>query len=220
MKRNIYFISIRLPALLPFQLYSMVTTGRLAIKHVITVFAGICFFSGVAIGAEHKSSEHEEQAEHRFSDRYVMEVDPAAKRQLGEDIYNEIVTFFNSAEDAIEKRDLKALLDLYSDNYKDGDKDKKSVEEIWTRIFARFETLITHHKMKLVNVSADKHMVIFRCSGLLLAEPEPKKGLVTIDNWALQDHVLVNEAGKWKLIGTYGTERKRLWFDKPMHPLF
>jgi len=47
-----------------------------------------------------------------------------------------------------------------------------------------------------------------------------QKGLITIDNWAQQDHVLVKEAGKWKLIGTYGPERKRLWFDKPMHPLF
>jgi len=32
--------------------------------------------------------------------------------------------------------------------------------------------------------------------------------------------VLVKEQGAWKLIGTYGHDRKRLWFDKPMHPLF
>ena len=54
-----------------------------------------------------------------------------------------------------------------------------------------------------------------------MGAPDPKKkGLITIDNWANQDHVLVKEGGKWKLIGTYGLERKRLWFDKPMHPLF
>ena len=149
-----------------------------------------------------------------------MEVDPAAKQQLGEDTYNEIMAFFRSAEKAIETKDLKALMDLYSENYKDGDHDKKSAEKIWARIFDRFETMATHHNMKLVNMSADKNMVVFRCSGLLLGVPDPKEGPITIDNWTLQDHVLVKEAGKWKLIGTYGIERKRLWFDKPMHPLF
>ena len=48
-----------------FQLDSIVTTGRLVIKQGIAMLAGVCLFSGVAIGAEHK-----------FSDRYSMEVDP------------------------------------------------------------------------------------------------------------------------------------------------
>ena len=192
-----------------FQLDSMVTTGRLVIKQGIAVLAGICLFSGVAIGAEHK-----------YSDEYVMEVDPAAKQQLGEDTFNEVMAFFHSAEKAIETKDLKALMDLYSENYRDGEHDKKSAEKIWTRIFARFETMATRHNMKLVTMAADKNMVVFRCSGLLLGVPDPETGPITIDNWTLQDHVLVKEAGKWKLIGTYGTERKRLWFDKPMHPLF
>ena len=214
-----------------FHIYSMVTIGRLVIKHVITILVGACLFSGVAIGAdsaaaigaEHKSADPKEQSElvdHKFADRFAIKLDPAAKQQLGEDLYNEILEFFDIAEDAIDNKDLKALMATYSENYKDGDKDKKSIEEIWQKIFARFARLVIHHNMKLITVSADKHMVILRSSGLLLAEPDPKKRLATIDNWSNQDLVLVNEDGKWKLIGTFGEERKRLWFDKPMHPLF
>jgi hypothetical protein len=49
--------------------------------------------------------------------------------------------------------------------------------------------------------------------------PDNEKWPVTIDSWNNQDQILVKEAGAWKLIGIYGPERKRLWFDKPMHPL-
>ncbi|MBI5658987.1 MAG: hypothetical protein HZC43_05415 [Nitrosomonadales bacterium] len=184
-----------------------VATGRFL--RVSAVAVGISLIPGAAAGTEH-----------RFSDRYFMEIDPAAKQQLGESVFNEVATFFHAAEKAIETKDLKALMELYSDNYKDGDHDKKSAEKIWERIFSRFGAMTTQHTMQIANVSADRNMVVLRCSGLLLGAPEPSKGLITIDNWAMQDHVLVKESGKWKLIGTYGTERKRLWFDKPMHPLF
>lgn len=193
---------------------SMATIIRLAIKNVIATLIGVCFTAGVAIGEEYK-----------LSDKHDLYVDYATEQQLGEQIFKELMVFFHDAEKAIETKDMNTLMDLYSDSYTDGEHDKKSAEEIWKRIFATFDKMATRHNMRLVKMAKDKNMVIFRCSGLLLGVPNPgakikQKGLVTIDNWAQQDHVLVKEAGKWKLIGTYGTERKRLWFDKPMHPLF
>lgn len=192
----------------------MDTIKRQLIKNGIAALAGVFFIAGNAIGEEHK-----------LSDKYTMAVDPAAKQQLGAQTYNEVMEFFHEAEKAIETKDLKMLMSLYSENYTDGEHNKKSAERIWERIFATFDMTSTRHNMQLVKMAEDKNMVIFRCSGLLLGVPNPnakmkQKGLITIDNWAMQDHVLVKEAGKWKLIGTYGTERKRLWFDKPMHPLF
>lgn len=196
------------------QIISMDATNFRLIKNVIASLAGAFFITGIAIGAEHK-----------LSDKYAMEVEPSAKQQLGEQTYSEVMAFFHEAEKAIETKDIKTLMSLYSENYTDGEHNKKSAEEIWERIFATFDMTSTRHFMNLVKVAEDKNMVIFRCSGLLLGVPKPdskmkQQGSITIDNWALQDHVLVKEAGKWKLIGTYGTERKRLWFDKPMHPLF
>lgn len=196
------------------QIICMAAISRRAIKNVIATLIGVCFIAGAAIGAEHK-----------LSDEYDMYVDPAAKQQLGEQTFNEVMVFFHEAEKAIETKDLKTLMGLYSESYTDGGHNKKSAEEIWGKIFATFEIMATRHNMQLVKISEDKNMVIFRCSGVLLGVPNPnakmkQKWPITIDNWAQQDHVLVKEAGKWKLIGTYGTERKRLWFDKPMHPLF
>jgi ketosteroid isomerase-like protein len=187
----------------------MVTIKRLAINYTIPILIGVLLVTGVANGEQHS-----------FSDKYSMKVDPAAKQQLGEEAFNEVMAFFHAAEKAIETKDLEALMDLYSENYRDGEHDKKSAEQIWSRIFSTFDTVATHHNMKLVSLSADKNTVILSCSGLLLGAPNTKKRLITVDNWTLQDHVLVKEAGKWKLIGTYGKDRNRLWFDKPMHPLF
>ncbi len=200
--------------MMSFQMISMATINRQAIKNVIATLVGVCFITGIAIGAEHK-----------LSDEHAMEIDPAAKQQLGEKTFSEVMAFFHEAEKAIEEKNIESLMSLYSENYTDGEHNKKSAKEIWERIFSTFEMTATRHNMQLVKMAEDKNMVIFRCSGLLLGVPNPntkmkQKGLITIDNWALQDHVLVKEAGKWKLIGTYGAERKRLWFDKPMHPLF
>lgn len=187
------------------------TLKHLPIMFIAPLLISVSLFSGAAIGEEHQ-----------ISDKYSMVVDPAAKQQLGEETYNEVMMFFHEAEKAIKAKDLAGLMALYSDNYGDGVHDKKSAEQIWRRIFSTFDSMSTQHNLKLGKVAADKNMVVFQCSGLLMGTPDPKtkKGLITIDNWANQDHVLVKEGGKWKLIGTYGPERKRLWFDKPMHPLF
>lgn len=187
------------------------TIKHLPIMFIAPLLISVSLFSGAAIGEEHQ-----------MSDKYSMVVDPAAKQQLGETTYNEVMMFFHTAEKAIETKDLAGLMALYSDSYGDGVHDKKSVEQIWKRMFDTFDAMSTQHNLKLGKVAADKNMVVFQCSGLLMGSPDPKikKGLITIDNWANQDHVLVKEGGKWKLIGTYGLERKRLWFDKPMHPLF
>lgn len=192
-----------------FRTNRMDTINRLAIMFGAPILIAASLFTGVAMGSEH-----------RLSDKYFMEVDPAAKQKLGEETFNEVMTFFQAAEKAIETKDLEALMELYSDNYSNGIHDKKAAKQIWERIFSTFDAMAMRHNMKLEKISAEKNMVIFQCNGLLLGVPDIKKGPITIDNWNNQEHVLVKEAGKWKLIGTYGPERKRLWFDKPMHPLF
>lgn len=189
---------------IPAYLLSMILFGSLLMT----------LMTGLAVGGDHG-----------LSDRYSMKVDPSAKKELGEKTFNEVMAFFQAAEKAIETKDLDSLMELYSDDYDNGGHDKASVRQIWKRIFSTFETMATHHNMKLINVTAtekesDKNVVVFRCSGLLMGVHDPKLGLITIDNWTQQDHVLVKEGGKWKLIGTYGRDRKRLWFDKPIHPLF
>jgi len=201
-----------------FQISSRPAIGQSVILYIVFALFGACLFAGESIGAERTLLEP-------LSDQYAMQVDPAAKQQLGDERFNEVMTFFHAAETAIETRNLEALMELYSEHYSNGGHDKKAVEKIWKRIFATFETMATQHIMKLVNMSGvkkseNKNTVIFRCTGLLMGVHSTGEGPVTIDNWTNQDHVLLKEGGKWKLIGTYGRDRTRMWFDKPIHPLF
>lgn len=153
------------------------------------------------------------------SDRYSVSIDPAAKQQLGEQTFNEIAMFFRTTQRAIETENMEVLMAQYSDNYRNGDLDKESVAQAWQRIFAKVDSLATVNNMKLVSISAEGNMAVLQSSGLLVGVPDEKKWPVTVDNWNKQDHILIKEAGEWKLIGIYGQEHKRLWFDKPMHPL-
>jgi len=157
---------------------------------------------------------------HRLSDRHQMEINNSIKQYLGEKTAKEVVSFFQNAEAAIQSRNLDALMELYSDDYRDGDRDKAAARKIWKRIFKRFNELATRHVMKMSTKSSNKNLVIMRCSGILMGIPEGGNAPIAIDNWNNQEHIIKKEGGKWKLIGTYGKERKRLWFDKPMHPLF
>jgi len=196
------------------QMCDKIEKGRSVFHYAMFAWLGACLLAGVASAAEGSLSE-----------RYAMVVDPAAKQRLGAKTYDEVMEFFHGAEMAIETKDLRGLMALYSDDYSNGNHNKKSIEQIWARIFSTFETLATHHSMKLTNITATKreaasNTVVFNCSGVLLGEHDPEKGVLVIDSWISQDHVLVREAGKWRLIGSYGKDRARLWFDKPMHPLF
>lgn len=160
---------------------------------------------------------HEEK--HEYSDVFSMKIDPSAKKMLGEKKFKAVMDFYYEAERAIEKEDLKGLMALYSDNYQNGQHTKKSAEEIWKRIFDTFDNMAVRHNMEVLPGEND-NMVIIRCSGLLVGTPAGEKFNITIDNWNLEEHVLISEEGRWKLVGNTGQDRKRLWFDQPMHPLF
>lgn len=185
-------------------------------KPVVQADRGFDSSSGEDRGMQIQSSQTNV---YQASDRYTLNIDPAAKQQLGEQTFNEVTMFFQKAKKAIETKNMDALMAQYSDNYRDGDLDKKSVEQAWRKIFARVDSPATLNNLKLVSISADRNMVVLQSSGLLVGVPGDERWPVTIDNWNKQDHILIKEAGEWKLIGIYGLERKRLWFDKPMHPL-
>jgi hypothetical protein len=155
-----------------------------------------------------------------LSERFSLIIDPFSRKKVGVKVWKDIERFFVDAEYAIETENLEDLMKLYSDNYKNGDHSKKAAEEIWKRIFSKFDLMATHHDMRFLTTSSNSDMMIIRCSGLLMGIPAGGKNLITIDNWNDSDHVLIKEKDGWKLIGTSGRERKRFWFDKPMHPLF
>ncbi len=158
-------------------------------------------------------------AVHKYSDAFSIKIDPAMKKTLGEEVYKSVLDFYHEAEVAIETKNMDALMSLYSDQYQNGEHDKAAARVIWSRIFDTFSNLAAMHNMEFI--SSKDGVLIIRCSGLLIGIPKGETYSITVDTWTWEEHILKNENGKWKLIGNAaGRERKRLWFDKPMHPLF
>ncbi|MDH5639379.1 MAG: hypothetical protein OEZ04_12910 [Nitrospinota bacterium] len=157
------------------------------------------------------------EASHGF---HSIRVSPEMKKKIGKETMEKVSLFFEEAEAAINSGNLEALMALYSNSYKNGDHDKASAREIWKKIFHTFDGMSTMHNMKLVNYSQDGGLVVIGCSGILLGKRKGEDDRVPVDTWTNEEHILTLEKGKWKLVGSAGTKRKRLWFDKPMHPLF
>jgi len=154
------------------------------------------------------------------SGSHTIHVNPSLKKKLSQETLDSITKFFEKAEQAISTSNLEALMSLYSDSYRNGDHDKAAAEEIWKRIFDTFTGMSTMHNMRLVSYDEKSNVIIIGCSGLLLGTPKGQEDRKPVDTWTNEEHILTMEDGKWKLLGTIGNKRSRLWFDKPMHPLF
>lgn len=180
-----------------------------AVSVVFTVAAlALClYFPGQAQARKH-------------TELHSVTIDPNTKSIIPPEILAEVEEFFETAEDAIQAKDINALMRLYSDSYQNGPHDKAGARKIWERIFDRFQTLGTMHNMRITSYDHEGQIVVIKCSGILLGKPKGNDQRVPVDSWTNEDHVISKSGEKWKLIGTYGKERKRLWFDKPMHPLF
>lgn len=159
-------------------------------------------------------------AKRGLSEFFSINIDPYSRKQVGEKVWGKVEQFFLKAEKAIEAENIDDLMVLYSKSYKNGDHRKDAAKQIWRRLFSKFDLLATHHNMRFITTTPNSEVMIIRCSGLLVGIPKGGKNLITIDQWTDADHVLNAETGSWKLVGSSGLERKRFWFDKPMHPLF
>lgn len=177
-------------------------------KIVVSILLLVIFFSGTVF------------AKRGLSEFFSINIDPYSRKQVGEKAWKKVEQFFLRAEKAIESENLDDLMKLYSSSYKNGDHKKDGARQVWRRLFSKFDLLATHHNMRFITTTPNSEVMIIRCSGLLVGIPKGEKNLITIDSWTDADHVLNIEANEWKLVGSSGQERKRFWFDKPMHPLF
>jgi ketosteroid isomerase-like protein len=140
--------------------------------------------------------------------------------KAGKEMFEEVMNFFNEAEAAIEAKDLDKLMALYSEGYTNGVHKKVDISLAWKRLFKDFGGLAMTHNMHLSMHDAKTNVAVMTCSGILVGVPTGDKESIALDYWMNNDHVLVKEGGKWKILGSIGAEKKRLWFDKPLHPLF
>ncbi len=183
---------------------------------VMYLIAGMLMLALPGISAAKEEAGHQ----HGLSSNYVLNIDPFTSETVGKALAKEVGEFFDDAEKAVETRDITKLMALYSDGYTNGTHRKADIAATWRVIFTEFNSLAMTHNMRFITTDPKSNVVIMRCSGILVGVPTADKGMIALDSWMNTDHVLVREGGKLRIIGSSGAEQKRLWFDKPLHPLF
>jgi ketosteroid isomerase-like protein len=182
----------------------MVTVYAIGLMMILTIAAVLMFRPMVANATQ--------------SDTHVH-FDQKSVKIVGEKVVGEVADFYKETDSAIEAKDIDRLMGLYSDSYKDGVNDKKTLREMWSRIFERFDKLYTRHNMRFSEISKDGGTVVIRCSGVLMGAAKDDNFSRALDHWLNNDHVLVKEEGKWRLKGTVGKKELRFWLKNPSNPL-
>ncbi|MFQ5736469.1 MAG: hypothetical protein ACE5GY_06350 [Thermodesulfobacteriota bacterium] len=140
-----------------------------------------------------------------------------------------IVAFYGKLQDALNKKDLAAIMSFYADDYNRQGITKNTIRNLWKNIFNNFDHLNSTHIFSSVVVK-DKDAAI-TCTGMLLGIPKASKdkNYEQIDKWANMGHFLAKRNGKWQIIGGashwlvqpklkgYGRIEK---YELEFHPLF
>jgi len=194
-------------------------TSALVVTFLIIAFVATLGILSAPSGATEVKENMSPPMEHEYPAVYF---DGESKKLVGDKVAKEISVFFNTAENAIRTKDLDKLMSLYSDSYSNGPNDKEAIKRVWKWVFGRFDNLYTKHNMTFISASSAAPAMIIRCSGILMGTPKGENDAysIALDHWVNNDHVLSNEHGQWKIIGTAGPEQQRFGFSKPIHPLF
>jgi hypothetical protein len=135
-----------------------------------------------------------------------------------------ILSVFKQAEDAVHRKDLDALMELYSENYSHGGYTKDSIRAVWSNLFEQYRDFSGAHIFSAINVDARKTQSVAHvtCTGNLWAISNETGQRVNIDSWFGEAHHLVFEREAWRLAGTFW-EIPRAKESRPLflpHPFF
>ena len=116
-----------------------------------------------------------------------------------------ILSTFKQAEDAVHRKDLDALMEFYSDNYKHGGYTKDSVKAVWRDLFEHYHDFADNHIFSKVKIDPGKTppQAQITCTGSLWAISNETGQRVNIDSWFGEVHYLTHEHGRWHLAGTF-----------------
>lgn len=132
----------------------------------------------------------------------------------------EILTMFQQADKAAEKRDLNGVMALYSERYNYHGLKKADIRKLWSDLFAHYEQIEATHLFTRIVRGGAGDVVEVTCSGGVRALSVPGRLRVPIDSWYGEIHYLVREDGRWKILGNAGDVQTILPFGTAPHPLF
>ncbi len=146
---------------------------------------------------------------------------PGPENQADAKTVDQIVGTFDRVQAAMDAKDLKGLMALYSDHYNHGGLTKKDLEKFWKGLFAHYHRLIGHHIFTKITVSPDKEkMALVTCTGAFWGTISEKGQRESIDSWFEEEHHLVYEDNAWKLVGAGPAATRLPAFGKAPHPPF
>ena len=159
-----------------------------------------------------------------FPDTSGTHISQGADIQGDEKDVQAILAIFQKAEEAVHRKDVDALMALYSENYSHGGYTKDSVRAVWSDLFANHRDFSGTHIFSTVKVEARKTQPIAHvtCTGSLWAISNETGQRVNIDSWYGEVHHLIFQHGVWHLAGTFW-EIPRAKESRPAflpHPFF
>ncbi len=151
----------------------------------------------------------------------LTQVLPDATVEADPQVLLELTSTFDQAEEAIRARDLNGLMALYSDKYRYHELRKPDIRKIWQELFSQYDLIANIHTFSAIKVTGagSQPTVEITCTGALWANSKRSGERMPIDSWHQEVHYLVKEKGAWRIIGSSGPARPRMFGTAP-HPLF
>lgn len=151
----------------------------------------------------------------------ALRIDTGAVIQADAESVAHIEAAFNRAEDAIAKKNLDALMAIYSEHYRDQDRTKAEMREIWKRFFEQYDRIETLHAFSRIIVTpGTPPLADITCTGALWATVHGTDQRENLSLWAGDIHHLRDEDGAWRIVGQGRNGLKRPEFGKAPPPLF
>jgi hypothetical protein len=151
----------------------------------------------------------------------ALRIDAEADLQGDAETLHQIEETFNRAEDVIGKRELDALMTVYSEHYRYQDLTKADMRKIWKGFFEQFARVATLHSFSRIVVKPGKQPTAqITCTGALWATSDQNDQRVNLSSWAGDIHHLIYEDGAWRILGQGRNTPNRSEFGQAPPPLF
>jgi hypothetical protein len=132
----------------------------------------------------------------------------------------EILAVFDRTEEALQGRNLDALMAIYSKDFNYQGLKKDDLRKIWADLFARHRRMASHHIFsKIVVRDGTAPTAEVTCTGGLWATAGTTGERVRIDSWFEEVHRLIYEDGVWRIRGHAGEDPKNTQLGVA-HPFF
>jgi hypothetical protein len=139
----------------------------------------------------------------------ALRIDTGAVIEADAETVARIEEVFNRAEDAIAEKNLDTLMVVYSDHYRDQDRTKVEMRNIWKHFFEQYDRIDTLHAFsRIIVTSGTPPTADITCTGALWATVSGTEQRVNLSLWAEDIHHLSYEGGElWGRVGTARTGR-------------